>query len=121
MKGPDLRSTPLGATINERQARATFRSAFEKQVGPEGVHAFAKAEAVQRELSRVSVCQHFDLFIAPVGNRVLGLGREFLELGKARAFKRRRLSLGRQPPRLPVRAQAALAVNRARPQVPLAS
>ena len=92
MKGPDLRSTPLGATINERQARATFRSAFETQVGPEGVHAFAKAEAVQRELSRVSVCQHFELFKAPVGNCVLGLGQELVELGEAQALEGGRLS-----------------------------
>ena len=60
-----------GATIKEQEAQAAFRSASEKQVRLEGVHAFANAEAVHRELFRAAVYQHFELFNAPVGNCVL--------------------------------------------------
>ena len=75
-RGPSC-GHPSGATINARQARAAFRSASEMQVRPEGVHAFANAEAVHRELLRAAVCQHFRLFNAPVGDCSLVWAKRF--------------------------------------------
>ena len=57
------------------------------QVGLEGIHAFANAEAVHRELLRAAVCQHFELFKAPVGNCVLVWAKCSLSWVKLKPWK----------------------------------
>ena len=57
------------------------------QVRLEGVPAFAKAEAVHRELFRAAVCQHFRLFNAPVGDCSLVWAKRFFRWVKLKPWK----------------------------------
>ena len=57
------------------------------QEGFEGVHAFAKAETVHRELFCAAVCQHFRLFNTPVGNCVRVWAKSSLSRVKLKPWK----------------------------------